>query len=166
MGKSLLAFTLLVLISTSAAADYSFIGLYVNAEHEIYAYCPASAMQPIEMWIWCHPGPNGQIGADFRVDYPMNLVQCGTTWNNTLIVESLGYLETGFSVIYHECQHDWHWICHQNLLITDVTLAYIRIDSHPDFDECHILSCLDRYPIEPAQPYPFLHFNDPCPPGP
>lgn len=165
LRKSLLIFTLLIVISTPAAAQYNFIGLYANEGHEIYAYCPGTGFHRLEMWIWCLPGANGQKCAEFRVSYPANIIQSTVTPNDGLISVSLGDLPTGISVCYITCQHDWHWIYHQTLWVTDPTPGYMRTEPHFENGQYQIASCLEGYPEEPLTRLFDLYYNDPCPPG-
>ena len=153
-------------LSTPAASWNGYIGVFADAGHDIYAYCPAAGLYPIEMWIWCLPGDNGQIGAEFGVEYPANIIQSTITRNSGLISVELGELPTGYSVCYHTCQHDWHWILHQTLYVVYSEAGYITIGPHADIGTYQIANCQPGYPAEPVTLLTHLYYNDPCPPGP
>jgi hypothetical protein len=164
LKRTLLTAFLILVVSTPAAAQNGWLGLYAHDGHDIYAFCPKGGTYPIEMWIWCKPGDNGQICAEFSIDYPGNVIQSTVTWNYPIISVRLGDLVNGLGVCYNECRYDWHWIAHQALWVLDPTPGIVRIADHPDVGAYQIANCLPGYPVEQCYNWPNLYFNDPCPP--
>lgn len=167
MKKTLLCFALLIALSAPAGAQfYGHIGLYANVEHEINGYCPGVGFHAIVMWIWCQPGQNGNICAEFMIAYPMNIIPSTLIPNDGLISTTLGSLATGISVCYNSCQFDWYWIYHQLCFVTDSTPGYIQVVEHPDVGVYQVATCLPGYPTEPVNAWINLYYNDDCPPAP
>jgi hypothetical protein len=159
---------LVALISTPLAAQYPApqIRPFVTGGHEVYAYCPKTGFYAIEMWIWCQPGPNGMICAEFCVDYPYNIIQTIVTTNMDIYSVSIGDLVSGISVCYKQCLYDWHWIYHQTLYVTDPSPGAVMIVQHPEASMLQVANCLGGYPLEEAISWIGLYYNDPCPPEP
>lgn len=164
MRKSLLLAALLVLCSVPLSAQYGYIGLYADAQHNYNGYCPSQGFFPIEMWIWSLPGQNGQMCVEFSIIYPANLIQSTVTQNDDILSVYLGTLADGMSACYTECQNDWHWIYHQTLYVTDPAAGVLEVGPHPEIGELQIASCLQGYPVEPCTFLIGLYYNDPCPP--
>ncbi len=160
MKKALIASVALLLISSSAFASLGYIGLYVDADHS-YWCTEGTGFYAAEMWIWCLPGPDGQICAEFAVAYPANIIQSTVTWNDPLISVSLGDLPGGLSVCYVGCQHGWNWPCHQALWVTDPSQTFIQIVPHPEAGAIQFANCLEGYPVEPATVLTNLFINYP-----
>ncbi len=158
-------FILLALLSTPLAAQFPVpqIRPFVTGGHTVYAYCPQGGVYPIEMWIWCEPGANGMICAEFKVNYPATIIPLAIETNNDISSVSLGDLLSGVSVCYKTCQYDWHWIYHQTLLVTGPTAGMVGIVGHPETGMMQIANCLEGYPLEVASSWLGLYYNDPCP---
>ncbi|HUV37077.1 MAG TPA: hypothetical protein VMX58_09095 [Patescibacteria group bacterium] len=167
MKQSLLLLLLLTVLSTPAVSFPGYVGLYADAEHENFAYCPAAGIfYPIEMWIWFMPGANGQMCAEFGVVYPANLIQTTVTYNNDLISVFLGDFTAGFSACYNTCQYNWHWVAHQTLYVTSPDAGHVAIGPHGDTGVYQVATCSPGYPLDDIWEIAQLYYNDPCPPGP
>ena len=167
MKKKLMLLVLIALLSTPLAAQQPpQIRPFVTGGHEVYAYCPKNGMYAIEMWIWCQPGLNGMICAEFSVDYPFNIIDATVETNMDIHSVSLGDLDTGISVCYQHCQYNWHWIYHQTLLVTDPNPGAVMIVQHVDAGMLQVANCLEGHPLEEAISWLGLYYNDPCPPEP
>ena len=158
MKKAILLTVALLLVAGAANAQY--IGLYVDNERS--SWCATGVgFYPVEMWIWCLPGPLGQICAEFMVTYPVNVITSTVTWNVPIISVSLGDLSSGLSVCYVNCLYDWHWPAHQTLYVTDPTATYCTIQKHPDpaVEDIQFANCEPGYPTEPTTVLTNLYFN-------
>jgi hypothetical protein len=165
LKRTLLLVFVLLISTTPLAAQYGWIGLFGDDQHEYFAYCPTEgSFYRIEMWIWCQPGQNGQICAEFSVAYPYNTIRAEIVYNE-LVSVYLGDPYSGLSVCYEQCQYDWHWICHQAIWVADPVPSVLEVAPHPEIGAYQFANCLDGYPTEPCLYYTGLHYNDPCVPG-
>ncbi|HUV37226.1 MAG TPA: hypothetical protein VMX58_09845 [Patescibacteria group bacterium] len=143
---------------------YGYIGLFADADH-MYWCATGVGFYPIEMWIWCKPGPLGQICAEFMICGPTNVIPSTVTWNIPLISVMLGDLDIGLSVCYVACQHEWHWIAHRAYWVTDPSKTMMQICPHPDTGVYSFANCEPGYPMEPCTVYTNLYLNA-APPDP
>ena len=165
MKRKLMLLALSALLSAPLAAQFPVpqIRPFVTGGHTVYAYCPQPGFYPIEMWIWCQPGPRGMICAEFSVDYPATIIRAAVEANMDIYSVSIGDLDYGISVCYNTCQYDWHWIYHQTLYVTQPTPGIVGIEGHLDTGVMQIANCLEGYPLEEASSWLGLYYNDPCP---
>ena len=75
MRKALLLGLALLFVASAASAQLGYIGLYVDDTRSEWCARGQAAFYPVTMWIWCLPGVNGQICAEFMVAYPANVIQ-------------------------------------------------------------------------------------------
>ncbi len=136
-----------------------YIGLYADENHsDMYVDCVP--FTPFYMWIWCLPGQNGQIAAEYAISYPANVIP-GTVTANDHIPVSLGNLEAGISYSYTVCQWDWHWDYKQLLYLTNTDQSEIEIVAHPDIGTYQFASCQEGFPIEPCTILNDLYIHTP-----
>ena len=134
------------------------IGLYASDTHD--NFCVAgSGMYQVEMWVWCLPGNNGQICAEFRVQYPTNVITSDVTGNAMLNSVTLGDLASGMSVCYVGCQYNWNWPFHQTLYVTSAEVTSARIVAHPLVGVYQFANCMDGFPLEECIGKPGLLIN-------
>lgn len=163
MKKALLLGLAILLISGAANAQ-GYIGLYADDAHT--TQCVNGLMVPLTFWIWCLPGADGQICAEFMIGMPANTIPSTVTPNAPLISVTLGDLDSGVSVCYVGCQDDWNWCFQRTFYVTDGMQTVIEILGHPDTGLVQFANCLDGYPLEPATAYPLMLLNvlpDDCP---
>jgi hypothetical protein len=134
-----------------------YIGLFVDslADESCTFPTPISAF---EMWIWCEPGSDGMIGAEFKLEYPGNVFWDETTLNPGIAV-LLGDLSSGISLVFEECQTDWVWTHRQTLYCMDSEPSYISIEEHPDIGKIEFATCASGYPIEEVTRHGNLEIN-------
>lgn len=149
MKKALLLGLALLLVSVTANAQTGYIGLFADAAHTD-CNVNGSGFYPATMYIWCLPGMNGQICAEFRVIYPANIIQSTVTSNVALISVTLGDLPAGMSVCYKECQYGWNWPFQQALWVTGPETTLIEIGPHPSVGVYQFANCKSGYPTEPC----------------
>jgi hypothetical protein len=170
MKKVIILAVALMMLSGAAYAG-GCIGLYADADH---VYCAATGVgfYPVEMWVWCQPGEEGMICAEFMISYPMNVIQSTTTKNVPIISVDMGDYASGYSVCFIQCQWDWTWPGHQLLYVTDPTPTQVCVVKHPDPNiECvQMADCTPGYPTYCVCACPSLWLNkdedpcaDPCP---
>ncbi|MCK4538184.1 MAG: hypothetical protein KAV42_05240 [Candidatus Krumholzibacteria bacterium] len=165
MKKCLLMTLALMLISTAAFAQappVGYIGLFVDTEHT--SWC-ASGTPPYTffIYIWCLPSENGQMCAEFAVDYSDDpgVIPTAPTPASYISV-ALGSLDGGMSVCFTECQTDWHYPFSQMLFINTPSKATVRIIEHPDIKPAPIYqfaNCLEDFPMEPCKVFTNVYVN-------
>lgn len=163
MKQSLLLALVFLLIGTAGNAQnppVGYIGLFSNDQHADWCAEGATVFYPVEMWVWCLPSVNGQIGVQFEIGYPYNVAQSTLTWNEELIgaIPAIAP-EEGVDVAYTSCQWDWHWVLHQLIYVTDLVPTYCEIIPHPDSGEYQFYNCQDGYPLEPCIKFTNLYLN-------
>lgn len=155
MRKWLLLALTFLMIRTAANADLppvGYIGLYTNDQHSCRC-ADGVGFYPVEMWVWCLPSMNGQMGADFEIGYPANTIRSTLTLNSDIISIVTGTLDEGMGVFYNSCQWDWHWCCHQTIYVTDQTQTYCEIIPHSDIGVYQFITCQEGNPAEPCVKY-------------
>jgi hypothetical protein len=166
MKKALLLMIVALMLSSAVHAcpdcpppyRYGYIGLYID-EGRMYWCASGVGFYPVEMWIWCLPGENGQICAEFAISYPPNVIQSTTTKNLPLISVDMGDLASGWSVCYIACQWSWHWPAHQLLYVTDPTKTHCEVVAHPGVGAYQFANCEPGYPVEPCNILSHLFIN-------
>ena len=160
MKRILLLSLASILLSGAAFAQgspFGYIGLFNDVDHSVW--CTEVGCYMIEMWIWCLPSERGQIGADFMIRYPANVVQGTVMWNEPIISLAIGDLPTGLSLNFGTCQWDWLWICHQVIYVTDPMPSYVEVCAHPIAGPYRFVNCLPGYPTEPCRKLNNLYIN-------
>jgi len=163
MKKCLMLLVVLVLLSPAAQAQppLGYIGLFTDASHS--SWCASGTpFYPVTMYIWCLPGINGQMCAEFAIDYTADpgLIKTGATQAPHVSV-ALGGLDSGMSVCFIECQTDWHWAFSQVLLVNTTSKLTIQIVPHPGIlvPAYQFANCLPKFPIEPCIVFTNLYIN-------
>jgi hypothetical protein len=164
MKKVALIAIALLFISGAAMANgpLGYIGLFADGAHT-YWCATGAGFYPVEMWIWCLPGMNGMICAEFAVGYPVNVIQSTVTWNVPLISVSLGDIPSGLSVCFVACQYNWLWIAHQTCWVTSPEMTNMYIKAHPEAGVYQFANCLPGYPVEPCIIYTNMYINRAAP---
>jgi hypothetical protein len=165
MKKIIIIMGLLLLIASGAFGQQGYIGLFVDATHT-QSCATGAGFYPVDMWIWILPGSLGTICADFRISYPVNVIQSTVTKNWPIISVDLGDLPWGYSVCFTSCQYNWVWPAHQLLYVTDPTQTWVEILKHPDTPGTCVqfYNCQPGYPDECATVFSRLGLNRVCPP--
>ena len=135
----------------------SYIGLYTDQEHVVCDVLGCS--QEFTMWIWCRPSDQGLNAAEFKINYPANVVQMSVTTNPVINVV-LGTLEAGVSVSFSSCQADWVWTHHQDLILENSTASWIRVVPDPSSGLLGFSNC--EFMIEEPQILGHLALNMTC----
>lgn len=167
MKKRLLALLILFLVvtGTASAQQEGYIGLYTDDTHS-QSCVTGVGFYPAQVWIWCLPGENGQICAEFSVAYPPNIVQSTVYKNTPIISVDMGDIAGGWSVCYTDCRYDFHWLAWQQIYVTDATPGWIEIVKHPspEITCVQAANCLPGYPIECLMVLTKFGVNQECPP--
>ena len=155
-----------VLVSSNLSAE-GILSLSCHSSDPLCNYvCPFDGpyIARIEDWIWCKPGAQGQIGAQFAIEYPNNAVQVGVDANDEIMAMSLGDLQNGIGYILNACQYDWHWSYHQTIWIVSHELTVIKIIDDPNAypaPDCQFINCQEGYQVESVRSRLHLYLNSP-----
>jgi hypothetical protein len=125
----------------SPPSGTGFIGLYTDEFHSGNTVNPAP-YTIFPMWIWCLPGDNGMIAAEFGVTFPSNIVAMTMTLNPAIAV-SLGSITSLLSVAFGSCCSGWTYAVAQNCFVLSSAPATISINPGALFADC-----TEGYPIE------------------
>ncbi len=138
---------LLLLVAPHAALGQppatGTIALYADEARAYIATCPFPAGYPVgkvEMWIWCLPGSNGLMGADFGVSYPYNVIRDRISWNPGL-AEHTGDFADGCSARFSTCQESWTWIAHESLYISSHVATFAELVLHAGVGALRFMDC-------------------------
>jgi hypothetical protein len=171
--KRVILFLVLAFICPVNAASLpltGYIGLYADGEHKYISYCPfpqGYTHAKVEMWIFCLPSERGQMGAEFAIAYPSNVMLDRIIFNNAVIAAGLGDFLSGYSTTFVACQMDWFWIAHQMLYVANHEKTSLAVIPHPSTGAYQFMNCLPGYPKEPCIKSNDLYLNNdsyPCVP--
>ena len=161
MKRIAIAFALIYVCTTwgsSAEAQPGYIGLYADGSHSQVEVINPGGFFPFTMWVWCLPGINGQIGAEFGISYPESIIQSTVTWSPDLS-EQTGDLTSGVGVCYTACKYEWNWVCYQACYLTDTNPAFIELTPDPDSGPIIFTNCLTACPHESVCILNYLAIN-------
>ncbi|MBN1884096.1 MAG: hypothetical protein JW876_01065 [Candidatus Krumholzibacteriota bacterium] len=149
---------ILLAAGATAQTPLGYMGLYADGAHGTWC-ATGSGFYPVEMWIWCLAGINGQICAEFMIGYPANVITSTVTANTDAISVTLGDLASGMSACLKECNESWLWFFHQTLYVSDPTLTFVQILGHPDVGVYQFANCNEGFPTEPCVALTHLYLN-------
>jgi hypothetical protein len=157
--RVLISLPLAIIISTAGNANppIGYIGLFAGDSHDSWCINGVGFYQA-SMWIWCLPGQNGMICAEFNVSYPANVIHSTTTYN-PYIPPIIIPMPGGYSICFSECNWDWVWIFNQVLYVTDQTQTMIEIAPHDDVGVYQFANCEPGFPVEPCIKMTNLYIN-------
>lgn len=155
MKKLLMCLAVLLILSGAAAAQNPTIGLFADQDvapaPPYNTHCMTGVgIWQFQMWIWCLPPVEGMMCAEFKLNYPLNIISSTVTDNSAIISVQLGTLDTGMSVCYLACQNSWNWCFHQLIYVTTGEATTIDIVDHPDTDNIEFADCTPGYPTVEA----------------
>lgn len=155
--------TLIVLSTTvhSQLPATGYIGLFTEESHSTWCVT-GEGFYPVEMWIWCLPSEHGMICAEFKINYPLNIIQSTMTPHPDIIMVTCFpscIPEDGLSACKNSCQWDWNWFYRQLLYVTDPTQTAVEVVEFPDVGAIQFATCEEGYPVEPCIVYSNLYLN-------
>ena len=159
---ALVVSSLLAIAAAAQAPPVATIGLYVDSLHADADASTSAPFEQVEMWVWCRPGANGMMCAEFALEFSSTVVPTNLSVHPDVSV-ILGAPATGASICFLSCRDDWTWACRQTIVVMDGQPASVRVVDHPTAGMVKVATCLEDFPIEPAVPYPDLCLNQSCP---
>ncbi|UCF04556.1 MAG: Ig-like domain-containing protein [bacterium] len=142
-----------------------YMGLYVDIEHTENEVWYESGLTPFTLYVWCLPGEDGMMCAEFALDYSSNVIRSTVTVSPIVSVE-LGTLETGMSCCFSMCHYNWVWTHSQSCYLMDDEIGYVEVVPHPDVGVYQFANCLPGYPTEPTDLISKIYLNESEGPGP
>jgi hypothetical protein len=158
-GIIVLAIIVLPVIVYSQSNSNGYIGLFIDDAHSSWCVTFSGEFQALEVWVWCLPGVNGVICANFDLHYPSNIIVSTSYINEDIFSPSLSNTECLPGYCYKECQYDWHWIYRTVFYITDYEPSYIEIIDHPVCGYYHLNNCEEGHPEETCKILTNLYIN-------
>jgi hypothetical protein len=165
MKKCLMLSLALMLISTAVFAQappIGYIGLFVDTDHTTWC---ATGTTPYSffIYVWCLPATDGQMCAEFAIDYSDDPGVIKTSTIQAAHVSiALGSLDGGMSACFTTCQTEWHYPFSQMLYITTAEKATVRIIEHPGIlpaPAYQFANCLEDFPMEPCKVFTSVYVN-------
>lgn len=152
-------------VSSTQATQYGRIGLYADEGHSTNEVWSGGAITQFTFYIFCLPGENGLMCAEYAVDIPANvIINADGIVENPGMSVSLGELLTGMSFCFLECQNDWVWTHSIPSYLMDVSPTQISIVEHPLVGTYQYANCIaPDFPTEPCFYGPPLCLNHSCP---
>lgn len=166
MKKCLLIVVAAMLFSSTAFAQappVGYMGLFADDAHSVWcAHDDGPPFWLLTMYIWCLPSVNGQMCAEFSIDYggDPGLMKIAPVSAPHVSV-ALGELDTGMSVCFNACQTDWHWAFNQGIFVNTENKVTVRVIAHPDpnIQTFQFANCLEDFPMEPIIILSNLYIN-------
>ena len=155
-------FILLELPIPAYTQPYGWIWLYADSARSSYCkYIDAGNL--FDLWVWCRPSENGQIGVEFAIEYPESGIFYGPfIANDNLVSEAIGDLINGIQITYDECQYDWNWPLHQQILIMISDPLIFKVAAHSGIPFPRLFNCEEGNPAEQCWMCDF--YVNTCPP--
>jgi hypothetical protein len=126
-----LTFLLLASLASAQAPVGGQIGLYADINRE--SYCVSGTpVYEVTMYVWLRPTtPDGMAASEFKLVYPENVDYGVATINDDVVNLIIGDPQVGTSILYKECQYDWHWAFRQKLHVLDEEQSWIIAVADP-----------------------------------
>ena len=150
MIKRMLICVLFVILVTSHGYSRYPPTIAIFPDDERISWCfYIDPGNPFDIWIWCYPGENGQIGAEFAIEYPESGIFPGPiTTNTNLVVDIEGDIESGVKVTYNECQYDWNWPLQQQIFLMTNDPVQFYVIPHSGYEYPQFFTCEEVHPTE------------------
>jgi hypothetical protein len=151
--------------------DTAYVGLFTDLAHTAhrvnYTATPP-AMTPFTYYIFWLPSKMGLMAAEFKIQYPANVLQTSSTKNPLVIIE-MGTLQAGMSISFYGevecgvncCLTDWVYSHRVTGLLMNANQGQIMVVEHPGTipPAYQIGSCEPGYPIYPVERFCHLSLN-------
>lgn len=163
MKKFLSIILPILIVAVSAAAegpDVGSIGLYIDDQHSNNEVATPGTFTA---YVFCLPGPDGMICAEFGIDLPAGMTIFGVTENPGVSV-ALGSLAAGMSVCFLDCRTDWVWTHSFSVMDIAGGPAEIAVVRHQSVGTRIFANCLPGYPLEEVFVSSKICLNQACPP--
>lgn len=157
--KILISLLLIIIIPgiSTAQAPTGYIGLFADDYRGSWCINGVGFYQA-SMWVWCLPGQDGMVCAEFDISYPYNVIEAGINYNPA-ILPLIIQPPDGWSLCFSECRTDWVWMFNQIIFVTTVDKTMLEIVPMPDVGVYQFANCLPGYPVEPCIKLTNLYIN-------
>jgi hypothetical protein len=172
----MVAIALLLLAGSGFAQPYpglpdtAYVGLFNDAAHTAHQVnYGGTGFTPFTYYIFWLPNKMGMMAAEFKIQYPANVIQATATKNPAVIIE-LGTIKDGISISFYGeaecglncCRTDWTYSHSVSCFLTNGTQSQIMVVEHPltlPFPAYQIGSCEPGSPLYPAKRFCHLSLN-------
>ena len=138
--------------ATVYAGPIAYIGLYnsgtITNPENCFRY--SELYEEYDVWVWVLPGDDAMICTQFSIDHHDWVYVIGTTINpeHSVFLGNPIY-PNGVSVCFSECQYEWVWLYHLEMLTKELEYGTIEIRERPSAGVYQIADCNDGYPERP-----------------
>ena len=149
-----------VIVVIQNASAYSYFGLWADEARNFAAVNTYEDYELIEIWVWVNPDDEGGICAEYKLDFPENILPVSTTFNplhSVALGQAFG--APGISICFANCQTDWFWTTKIEALVVNRDPQILTPASHDDQAYTAIATCEPGYPIEEMQMLGSLYIN-------
>ena len=150
-------------LASAVPPPNGYIGVFADDNHSTCSvvYIPGNPPAVYTMWVWCLPSDKGLQSAEFKIDYPANVIPSPHITLNPHIVASTGDLIDGTSVTFDDCQTDWAWTHQQDFNLINNSCGVIRVDNRPG-TSLGFYTCTPGDPEQPLTAFSRLGINTSC----
>jgi len=143
--------------SAPGPVDNAIIGIWADTVRSTNNV-ESPVFTAIEGWIWCRPGDDGFVTAEFAVEISPSDLMVSTEYNPAASITT-GDLTSGLQISFGDCQNDWQWLSHFEMMIIEDGPGYARIVDHPTESAVQISTCESGFPVKTAAASPMLSIN-------
>ncbi|MCX5753455.1 MAG: hypothetical protein NTW97_07370 [Candidatus Krumholzibacteria bacterium] len=174
----LIAMGLLLLAGSSFAQPYpglpdtAYVGLFTDlahTTHQVNYTATPPAMTPFTFYIFWVPSKMGLMAAEFKIQYPANVLITSAVKNPAVIIE-MGSIQAGISISFYGevecgescCRTDWVYSHRVNCFLMNANPGQIMVVERlldPEPPAYQVGSCEPGYPIYPVKRYCHLSLN-------
>jgi|WetSurMetagenome_2_1015567.scaffolds.fasta_scaffold18775_3 hypothetical protein len=149
--------------------DTAYVGLFADVgrtNHQVnYG---GAGFTPFTYYIFWLPSKMGMMAAEFKIQYPSNVIQVSATKNPAVIIE-LGTIQNGISLSFYGeaecglncCRTDWVYSHLVSCFLQNATQGQIMLVEDPNADPpvFQVGSCELGYPLYPVKRICHLSLN-------
>ena len=142
-----IAITLMVILPDLVCCQESGY-LFCFADQYRTTWCLSGTVPySFEIWIWSFPSIEGQMGAEFNIAYPPNVIPDTLIVNENVVASYDGDLPGGLRVNLTDCNNDWIWLFKQTINVINDEKSNITFTGHPETGLVRISTCEEGYPF-------------------
>ncbi len=151
--------------------DSAYVGLFADVAHTSYRVnYGGTGFTPFTYYIFWLPSKMGMMAAEFKIQYPTNVIQTAPTKNAAVIIE-LGTLKDGISISFYGeaecgtncCRTDWTYSHAVSCLLQNANQSQIMVVDRGQVENVwvplQVGTCEPGTPLFPAKRFCYLSLN-------